>query len=56
MSFVEGVQSSSFTQFAKASNAELLGFVWVSGLEVLVVTNVSLELYQVTELRWQITR
>ncbi|KAK7582636.1 hypothetical protein V9T40_014081 [Parthenolecanium corni] len=47
MSFVDGIQSSSFTQFAKASNSELLGFVWVSGIEVLFVTNVSLELYQV---------
>lgn len=47
MSFCNNVQSSSFTQFAKASNAELLGFVWITGVEVLFVTNSSLELYQV---------
>lgn len=45
--FKNGVQTSSFTQFAKATNSELLGFVWISGAEVLLVTNTSLELYQV---------
>lgn len=47
MSFDNGVQLSSFTQYSKATNSKLLGFVWVSGIEVLFVTNMSMELYQV---------
>lgn len=47
ITFHNGTQASSFTQSSKINNTEILGFIWVNGSEVLFVTKLSLELYQV---------